>query len=47
MIKTIEMLKHFDSTVYIPKYDKSLRQGRGDRMNKENWNQITGFVINI
>ena len=33
------------AAAHIPRYDKSLREGKGDRMNREDWQALTGMII--
>jgi hypothetical protein len=33
------------SEVHIPRFDKSLRQGRGDRVDRSQWQVVSGIVL--
>lgn len=42
--RTLRSLKHGDMGVSIPRYDKSLHSGQGDRVHEKEWAQVEGTV---
>ncbi len=42
--RTLRSLKHGNMSVSIPRYDKSLHSGQGDRLPEKEWTQVEGVV---
>lgn len=44
---TLSALQNGNYPLSVPKYSKSLRNGRGDRLPVDQWTHIQGYGINI